>query len=212
MDPLTLSLIAGGGAALGALPDLIPSQYEREQKKRLAELQRDQELGILGLTADERRNIENQLLGRSAQSEAFAQAERQRLASGSSQFGRDLLQAQLSQQAAQQQQQDISARILAADIAKQQAQEQEIRDLEAAQAEYKRRRFEAAVAPAQAGAETAVQMQTLEKLLQMPAPQAKQSMMAQYSLQPSEAEIFYSSLQKPKEQANTWELVNLWED
>jgi hypothetical protein len=33
MDPLTLSLIAAGGQALGALPDIIPSEAEREQKK-----------------------------------------------------------------------------------------------------------------------------------------------------------------------------------
>lgn len=196
MDPLTLSLIAGGGAALGALPDIIPSQYEREQKERLRKLQREQEIRMLGLTEQERRAMEDQLQGRSAQSEAFAAAERQRLTSQDPQFGRQLLQAQIGQEAAQREQQAISQALLAQDLAKKAQQEQEIIDLGAAQAEYKRRRQEALVAPFQVGAETAVQMQTMEKLLQMPKPQAIQSMQAQYGLTPEEAAIFYGQPQQ----------------
>ena len=38
MDPLTLSLIAAGGQAISALPDIIPSEHERTQKKELEKL------------------------------------------------------------------------------------------------------------------------------------------------------------------------------
>ena len=52
------ALLSGAGTALGALPDIIPSRYERDQKKRLREMQRKQEMGALGLTDRERAQIE----------------------------------------------------------------------------------------------------------------------------------------------------------
>ncbi|NCW68543.1 MAG: hypothetical protein EBV86_08225 [Marivivens sp.] len=127
------------------------------------------------------------------QSEAFAQAERARLTAGSPQFGRELLSEQIASEAAQRQQRDISQAILSADIQKRAQQEQQIRDLEAAQAEYKRRRQEAIVAPFQAGAETAVQAMAVEKLLQLPPQRAIPTMQSQYGLTPEEAAIFYGN-------------------
>lgn len=198
MDPLTLSLlsqagIAAGGTLAAALPDIIPSRYEKDQRKKLQDLQRQQEMGMLGLTEQERRAIENQLQTKAAQSEAFAQAERQRLTSGSPQFGRELLSAQIADEAAQRQAQQAAQQILALDLQKQQQQEQEIRDLEAAQAEYKRRRAEAITAPLSAGAETAVSSIAVEKMLQMPPQQALPLMQQQYGLTPQEAQLFYGN-------------------
>ena len=58
MNPLTMALVAGGGSAIGALPSVIPSKFERDQKKRLRDMQRKQEMGTLGLTDRERASIE----------------------------------------------------------------------------------------------------------------------------------------------------------
>ena len=57
------ALLSGAGTAIGALPDIIPSKYERDQKKRLREMQRKQEMGALGLTERERAAIESQMRG-----------------------------------------------------------------------------------------------------------------------------------------------------
>lgn len=202
MNPMTLALlsqagIAAGGTAVGALPDIFRSDYEKQQADELKKLKRQQELGALGLSAEERRSIDDRLRGRSDQSEAFAQAERARLTSGSPQFGRELLSEQIASEAAQRQQRDISQAILAADMQKRAEQEQQIRDLEAAQAEYKRRRQEALVAPFQAGAETAAQSMAVEKLLQLPPQRALPTMQAQYGLTPEEAAIFYGRSASP---------------
>jgi hypothetical protein len=198
MDPLTMALIAGGGAALGALPDLIPSKYEREQKKELKDLQRRQELGLLGLTEAERARLEGQLEGRSRQGQAYAQAETARLSAPTAQPQQALLQSQLAAEAAQRQEAEIAQQLLGMDIAKQQAEEQQIRDLEAAQAEYKRRRAEAAVAPFQAGAEAAVGSIATEKLLSLPPQQQAVMLQQQYGLTPQQAQLFSMPTAQPQ--------------
>ena len=45
---------AVAGGLIGAIPSLIPTAADRENKKRIAELQRMQELGTLGLTEEEK--------------------------------------------------------------------------------------------------------------------------------------------------------------
>lgn len=193
MDPLTMALIAGGGAALGALPDLIPSKYEREQKKELKDLQRRQELGLLGLTEAERARLEGQLEGRSRQGQAYAQAETARLSAPTAQPQQALLQSQLAAEAAQRQEAEIAQQLLGMDIAKQQAEEQQIRDLEAAQAEYKRRRAEAAVAPFQAGAEAAVGSIATEKLLSSTTTTSSYATAAIRTNSPASTAILYAN-------------------
>lgn len=203
MDPLTLALIAAGGTAIGGIPDIKRSQYEKNQADELKKLKRRQELGLLGLSDAERRDIDNQMRGRSDQSEAFAAAERSRLTGESSQFGQELLAAEMGNEAAQRQQQAISESVLSANLAKENENIQLIRDLEAAQAETKRRRQEALVAPFSAAAETVVSGMAIDKLLQLPPQQAIPQMQKDYGLTKEEAAAFLGGVKVPELQTSS---------
>lgn len=135
-----LASIAGGVAT--QLPNLIPSQYEREQKKKLKELQRKQELGMLGLTEQERSILEGRLQSRSQAAAEQSQADINRLLAGGGQAlgGQALLGAQLASETRQRQESDISKQLEQENLAKQQQQLDEIAALEAGQAEYKAKR------------------------------------------------------------------------
>ena len=159
------ALLSGAGTALGALPDIIPSRYERDQKKRLREMQRKQEMGALGLTDRERAQIEAQMRGTRQQAQQFADAERARLTQPSAQPQMALLGQQMADESRQRLEADLASQILGMDLTRQAQQEQEIKDLEAAQGEYRRRRAEGLVAPAQSAAETAASQIALERLL-----------------------------------------------
>ena len=169
MDPLTLALIAGGASLAGGLPDIIPSKYERDQKKKLKELQRQQELGTLGLTTDEQSRIAEQFAGQGEQAAAAQKAMMSQYGQLQGQPG----QAAVAMVAAGEQAQRIGAEkaraITAADLQKKAEQEQEIRDLEAAQAEYRKARQEALVRPlvegATAGVSSVLQQQAINQLL-----------------------------------------------
>lgn len=174
MDPLTMLLIAAGGSAIGALPDIIPSKYERDQKKRLKEMQRKQEMGALGLTKAERDAIEGQMRGARRQAQQYADAERARLTQPTAQPQMALLGQQMADEGRQRLEADLASQILGMDLTRQAEQEQEIKDLEAAQGEYRRRRLEGITAPFQVGAETAVGQMGLERMLGNMSPQARQ--------------------------------------
>ena len=74
MDPITLAIIGSvAGAGISALPQIIPSKFEREQKKRLEALQRKEEMGTLGLTDKERSVLEGRLETKADAVEDFAQ-------------------------------------------------------------------------------------------------------------------------------------------
>jgi len=165
MDPLTMSLIAAGGSAIGALPDIIPSKYERDQKKRLQEMQRKQEMGALGLTKAERDAIEGQMRGARRQAQQYADAERARLTQPTAQPQMALLGQQMADEGRQRLEADLASQILGMDLSRQAQQEQEIKDLEAAQAQYRRARAEGLTAPFQVGAETAVGQMGMDRLL-----------------------------------------------
>lgn len=161
-----MALAAGAGTGIGALPDIIPSRYERDQKKRLREMQRKQEMGALGLTERERAAIEGQMRRARQQAQAYADAERGRLTQPSAQPQMALLGQQMADESRQRLEADLASQVLGMDLSRQASQEQEIKDLEAAQAEYKRRRFEGVVAPFQAGAETYVGQLGMDRMLQ----------------------------------------------
>lgn len=174
MDPLTLStlsLIAGGGAAIGALPDIIPSKYERDQKKRLREMQRKQEMGALGLTEQQRSAIEGQMRGARQQAQQYAEAERARLTQPTAQPQMAMLGQQMQDETRQRLEADLASQILNLDLQRKAEQEQEIKDLQAAQGEYARRRAEGLTAPFQAGAEAYVGQLGMERLLGLQAQQ-----------------------------------------
>ena len=160
-----MALAAGLGTGIGALPDIIPSRYERDQKKRLREMQRKQEMGALGLTKAERDAIEGQMRGARQQAQSYADAERARLTQPTAQPQMALLGQQMADESRQRLEADLASQVLGMDLSRQAEQEQEIKDLEAAQAEYRRRRFEGAVAPFQAGAETYVGQLGMDRML-----------------------------------------------
>lgn len=169
MNPLAMSaLLAGAGTTVTALPDIIPSKYERDQKKRLREMQRKQEMGALGLTDQQRAAIEGQMRGARQQAQQFAEAERERLTQPAAQPQMALLGQQMADESRQRLEADLASQILNIDLQRQQQQEQEIKDLEAAQAEYKRARAEAAVSPVGAGSEAAASQMALDRLLALP--------------------------------------------
>ena len=174
MDPLTMSLLAAGGTAIGALPDIIPSKYERDQKKRLREMQRKQEMGALGLTEQQRAAIEGQMRGARQQAQQYADAERARLTQPTAQPQMALLGQQMADESRQRLEADLASQILGMDLQRQAQQEQEIKDLEAAQAQYKRARAEGVTAPFQAGAEAYVGQMGLERLIGGMPPEQRQ--------------------------------------
>jgi hypothetical protein len=159
------ALLSGAGTAIGALPDIIPSKYERDQKKRLREMQRKQEMGALGLTERERAAIESQMRGARQQAQQYAEAERARLTQPTAQPQMALLGQQMADEGRQRLEADLASQILGMDLRRQAQQEQEIRDLEAAQGEYRRRRAEGLTAPFQSAAEAYVSQMALERLL-----------------------------------------------
>jgi hypothetical protein len=184
MDPLTMALLAGGASAVGALPDIIPSKFEREQKRRLQGLQRQQELGTLGLTPEERALMAEQYEGLTQQA---GDQQRALMEQYSSLQGTPAGAAVAMQQAGQQTRQLAAAQardVARADLAKAAAQEQEILDLQAAQGEMAQARREAMVAPIEAGTSAYLQGKTLETLAGtgagMDAARAQSQQIAKY--------------------------------
>jgi len=159
------ALLSGAGTAIGALPDIIPSKYERDQKKRLREMQRKQEMGALGLTERERAQIESQMRGARQQAQQYAEAERARLSQPTAQPQMALLGQQMQDESRQRLEADLASQILGMDLTRKAQQEQEIRDLEAAQAQYRRARAEGLTAPFQSAAEAYTSQLALERLL-----------------------------------------------
>ena len=99
MGPLALSILgATAGTAISQLPNIIPSKFEREQKKRMEALQRKEEMGLLGLTDKERGVLEGRLESKSMAAADFSAQERQRALAGmgAGVAGQSLLSAQVS--------------------------------------------------------------------------------------------------------------------
>ena len=167
-------MLSGAGTAIGALPDIIPSKYERDQRKRLREMQRKQEMGALGLTEQQRSAIEGQMRGARQQAQQYADAERARLTQPTAQPQMALLGQQMQDESRQRLEADLASQILNMDLARQAQQEQEIKDLQAAQAQYRRARAEGLTAPFQAGAEAYVGQMGLERMLSGMSPEQRQ--------------------------------------
>ena len=106
-----------------------------------------------------------QMRGTRQQAQQFADAERARLTQPSAQPQMALLGQQMADESRQRLEADLASQILGMDLTRQAQQEQEIKDLEAAQGEYRRRRAEGLVAPAQSAAETAASQIAPERLL-----------------------------------------------
>ena len=185
MDPLTLALLASGATAVGALPDIVPSKFEREQKKRLQDLQRQQELGALGLTDQERSALENKMQASARQAMQQADLTQRQYAQqlGGAQSGLALLGQQIGAEQGARTQIQVQQAIEEQDLAKKQRQEQELRALEAQQAEYARKRAEALTKPITAGAETYAGQMATDKLMNYRLQLAQQQQQAQKAQQ-----------------------------
>lgn len=156
MDPVTMAILASvAGTALSNAPALLPSKQAQENKKRLEELRRREDQGLLGLTAKEEAAIGGRL--RTTADVAAEQAEQQQKAllagGGSARGGQALAQAQAAQQQRMELEQGVGQKILEADLAERQREEDEMRALEAAVEERRRELVGAAGAVAGAGVE-----------------------------------------------------------
>lgn len=165
MDPLTMALISAGITTATNLPQIIPSRYERDQKKELEKLQRQQELGQLGLTERERNALASQYGTTLAQQQARTDAEMRRLSGMSAQPQQAMLGAQAAAATEQALGADVAQRINQADLQAVAQDEQQIRDLKAAQGEYAQQRREALVEPLAAGGQAYLSGNTLETLI-----------------------------------------------
>lgn len=196
MDPLTLSILAGVGAtAASQLPQLIPTSFDREQKKRMEELKRKEEMGTLGLTDNERRVLENRFGGASRQAGQYAAAERAKYLAGSggATGGASLLQAQFADEQRQQAQERINAEIEAKNLEKQRMQTEELRALEAARGERKAKALGAAGAMLGAGIEAGVTTAAQERLFagaRAPSSNSVNALAVAMGVSPDEARGF----------------------
>jgi len=139
------TLIGVTGGALSGIGQIIPSKMEREQKAKLEELKRKQEMGALGLTAQEMQAMETALSGRAAQAAAQAKQERERLlaSSGTALGGQQMALAVAADEARMKEEQAVSDRILQEDIKRKQEQEALIANLESAASDQRALRIKA---------------------------------------------------------------------
>jgi hypothetical protein len=169
MDPITLAILgATAGTAISQLPNIIPSKFEREQKKRMQALQRKEEMGLLGLTDKERAALEGRLESKSTAAADFAAQERQRALAGMGQgvAGASLLEAQVADEQLRSQNTAINQAIAEQDLAKEQAQIDEVRALEAAQGEFAARRAQGIASIGAAGVEAGFSSAAQQKIIQ----------------------------------------------
>ena len=169
MEPLTAALITGGAALVGAAPQLIPTKYEREQKKRLKELERKQEMGLLGLTDRQEQQMQTMFANTRDQAQRRQDAEMRRLSTPTAQPGQQMLGAQMSMDNRQRLEADIASQILGMDLKRKAEQEADIEALKAGQAQIRKDRVNAAIQPFTSAGEAYIKAQTLERLIgQMP--------------------------------------------
>lgn len=142
-DLLKSTGAAAGIAAVGTIPDIISAGtgYRKTEKERLAELERLAARGALGLTSAEERVLQSQLLS-PAQALARQQMIEQRaLTSATGGAAGQEFGAMLARQEAEQRRiADAQAKIAEADLAKAQAQQEEMRKLSAAADEARAKR------------------------------------------------------------------------
>jgi hypothetical protein len=193
MDPITLAILAGTAAsAAGTLPSLIPSKFEREQKRRLEDLQKKEAAGRLGLSEQQQGLMERRLQGGAQAAAMGAEAERNRLLAGggAASGGQALLGAQLADEERQRAQERISTEIMAADLEAKRRQEEEIRALEAARGQTQAEAQAAAGAILGAGVEAGFTTAAQERLFagaRAPTQQSVQALATSLGVSPDEA-------------------------
>ena len=152
------------GSGITSIPSLIPNRTDRANKERLKELERLEEMNMLGLTDREKSAMRNQLGAGAQQAQRRADAEMRRLSASSPQLGQQLQQAQLAQQGRQDLETRIAQEILNLDLQKQAQQESELKDVRAAIDERRNDIIAAAFSPVAGGLEGAIQGMTIQKM------------------------------------------------
>lgn len=195
MDPITLAILGGvAGTAAGQLPQLVKSDFEKQNEARLAELRRREREGILGLTGRQEAVMERQLTGRGQAAAMGAEAERNRLLAGAGATGgASLLSAQLGDEQRQRTEEAISTEIMRADEEMKLQQQQEIRALEAAQGQQRAEAQAAAGAILGAGIEAGITSAAQQQLFagaRAPSQNAVQSLATTLGVSPDEARGF----------------------
>lgn len=132
-----------GAAAARALPSLYKTEAEKENEKRLKELQQRQQSGALGLTGDEERLFRNRIMGANQAGINTALANQRQLAAagqaqGSGELASQALRA--SQAAAPAVQQGVG-QMMQADLQEAERERQEIEDRLRTGAAYQQRRL-----------------------------------------------------------------------
>ena len=146
MNPVLIAaLVAAGASALKNAGALAPDELERQNKARLEELKRREEMGALGLTDQEQAALERRLRQGSERVQEQAQFERERLLAGTggAVAGQALQQAAAAEDKLMRLQTEVAGRVQEADLAEKEKEEDELRALEAAVAERKRERRDA---------------------------------------------------------------------
>ena len=170
MDPLSIAaLTAAAGSAASNLGTIVGgARLQRENKRRLEELKKAEEMGALGLTAEEEAAIGGRL--RSAQKSAQEQTEslqKRLLAGGGGATGGQALASETAaQQARMAAESGVAQQLLEQDLARKAAQEEEMRALEAAVAERRREAISAAGAIVGSGIEAGLTTSAQQAVIQ----------------------------------------------
>ena len=171
LTPLMVAGISAAAAGAGQLPNLMKSDLEKDQEKRLAELRRKAEMGALGLTDQERSALSGRLRGRSQQAGEFAEGERNRLlAAGGATAGTALEQAVAADEMRAMREDQLQQQIEEQDLARKQEQREEISALAAAQGQYQQNRRGAVADIATTGLEAGLGAKMQADLMQVSNP------------------------------------------
>ena len=198
---------AAGGAALTQLPKILKSDYERKLERDILELERKQEAGELGLGEQERSVLEGSLESKGlAAGERAAQQRAQFLAGSGGAIAGQALEQVTGQQAIQSQQlaqiqqaveeQYINARL---------RQEEELRQKQAADAEYNAQRRAAISGVAGAGLEAFISEGAQNKYIQGAAG----GIASKYDITEEQAE---SLLQLQGSRPGVFDFLDMFED
>lgn len=193
MDPITLGLLVGaGGNLIAGLPKIIPSSFEIEQRKRMQGLQRQEEMGTLGLTEQERGVLEGRLGSKADAAANAAKQERERYLAGGggAGAGTNLVGAQIAEGQLRSQNTAIAQAIEEQNLAKASQQKDEIRALEAADAQYKADRIAAITGVAMGGLEggmTSAANKAIESGAKTPSANAVSAISKMYGLSDDQA-------------------------
>ena len=192
-----MGLITAGATAAKAIPGAV-TQYktDKAQKKRLEELERLEEMNALGLTEEQFANYRQRLSAPVLQAQKRADAEMRRLATPSAQPARQLQQAMLAQQNREAMEAQIASNILGVDLKRQAQQQQEMKDLRAAQDERLLQRYNAVTDPILAGTEAYIQAETMNTLFNQQPAQRVETVAQTTGATPDQIQETFPILQK----------------